>query len=69
MRSSTKELVMRLQTPLKFSLEQSIDFIAKDELVEITPQNIRLRKKILTYSDRLRDIAIQRSNAEAEKPD
>jgi GTP-binding protein len=61
MRSSTKELVLRLQTPLKLSLEQSIDFIAKDELVEVTPQNIRLRKKLLTYGDRLRDIAIQRS--------
>jgi GTP-binding protein len=69
MRSSTKELVMRLQTPLKYSLEQSIDFIAKDELLEITPQNIRMRKKILTYSDRLRDIAVQRSNAEAETSD
>jgi GTP-binding protein len=62
MRSSTKELVIRLQTPLKFSLEQSIDFIAKDELVEVTPQNIRIRKKLLTYGERLRDIAIQRSS-------
>jgi GTP-binding protein len=62
MRSSTKELVIRLQTPIKLSLEQSIDFIAKDELVEITPQNIRIRKKLLTYGERLRDIAVQRSN-------
>jgi GTP-binding protein len=59
---------MRLQTPLKLSLEQAIDFIAKDELLEITPLNIRMRKKILTYSDRLRDIAVQRSNSEAETP-
>jgi GTP-binding protein len=66
MRSSTKELVMRLQTPIKLSLEQSIDFIAKDELVEITPQNIRIRKKLLTYGDRLRDIAIQRSSAQTD---
>jgi GTP-binding protein len=65
MRSSTKELVIRLQTPIKLSLEQSIDFIAKDELVEVTPQNIRIRKKLLTYGERLRDIAIQRS---AEQP-
>jgi GTP-binding protein len=62
MRSSTKELVIRLQTPIKLSLEQSIDFIAKDELVEVTPQNIRIRKKLLTYGDRLRDIALQRSS-------
>ncbi|MGD1119952.1 MAG: translational GTPase TypA [Dehalococcoidales bacterium] len=62
MRSSTKELVMRLQTPLQFSLEQAIDFIEKDELVEVTPQNIRLRKKLLTYAARLRDIATTRRN-------
>jgi GTP-binding protein len=62
MRSSTKELVIRLQTPIKLSLEQSIDFIAKDELVEVTPQNIRIRKKLLTYGDRLRDIALQRAS-------
>jgi GTP-binding protein len=62
MRSSTKELVIRLQTPIKFSLEQSIDFISKDELVEVTPQNIRIRKKLLTYGDRLRDIAVHRGS-------
>ena len=67
MRSSTKELVLRLQTPLKLSLEQAIDFIAKDELVEVTPQNIRLRKKLLTYAERLRDIAMNRRDAEKEE--
>ncbi len=56
-----------MQTPLKLSLEQSIDFIAKDELVEITPKNIRLRKKLLTYAERLRDIAMNRRDAEKEE--
>jgi GTP-binding protein len=42
------------------SLEQAIDFINKDELVEVTPQNIRLRKKLLTYSQRLRRLAASR---------
>jgi GTP-binding protein len=37
------------------SLEQSIDFINRDELVEVTPENIRLRKKILKETMRLRD--------------
>jgi GTP-binding protein len=37
------------------SLEQSIDFINRDELVEVTPQNIRLRKKLLSETMRLRD--------------
>ncbi|OGO01940.1 MAG: GTP-binding protein TypA [Chloroflexi bacterium RBG_13_52_12] len=64
MRSSTKELVIRLQTPLKLSLEQAIDFIDKDELVEVTPENIRLRKKLLTYAQRLRDISTSRRNTE-----
>ena len=36
------------------SLEQSIEFISDDELVEITPENIRLRKKILDPTERLR---------------
>jgi GTP-binding protein len=61
-----EKLVLRLQTPLKLSLEQAIDFIAKDELVEITPENIRLRKKLLTYAERLRDIALNRRDAEKE---
>jgi GTP-binding protein len=34
------------------SLEQALEFIDDDELVEVTPENIRLRKKILSESDR-----------------
>ena len=64
MRSSTQEIIVRLQTPLKLSLEESIDFINEDELVEVTPENIRLRKKQLTYAQRLRDIASARRNEE-----
>ena len=44
-----------------------MDFLAKDELLEVIPKNIRLRKKLLTYGQRLRDIANNRRNAEAEK--
>jgi GTP-binding protein len=36
-----------LVPPVKLSLEQSLEFITEDELVEVTPKNIRLRKKIL----------------------
>lgn len=53
-RSSTSDIAVKLTPPLKMSLEQAIDFINKDELVEVTPKNIRLRKKLLTYSQRLR---------------
>ena len=37
------------------SLEEAIEFIAQDELIEVTPKNIRLRKKILDNSLRLKD--------------
>ena len=53
-RSSTSDIAVKLTPPLKMSLEQAIDFVNRDELVEVTPKNIRLRKKLLTYSQRLR---------------
>ncbi len=58
-RSSTSDIAVKLTPPLIFSLEQSIDFINNDELVEITPENIRLRKKLLTYTQRLRAVSRQ----------
>ena len=59
-RSSTQDIMVKLTSPVKMSLEQAIDFINKDELVEVTPQNIRLRKKLLAYSQRLRRLAASR---------
>ncbi|MDP3955089.1 MAG: translational GTPase TypA, partial [bacterium] len=53
-RSSTSDIAVKLTPPLKLGLEQAIDFINKDELVEVTPENIRLRKKLLTQGQRLR---------------
>jgi GTP-binding protein len=58
-RSSTSDIAIKLTPPIKMSLEQSIDFINKDELVEITPHNIRLRKKILKETMRLRAYAAE----------
>jgi len=58
-RSSTSDIAIKLTPPLKMSLEQAIDFINKDELVEVTPQNIRLRKKILKETMRLRAFAAE----------
>ena len=55
-----------LTPPLRFSLEQALEFIDDDELVEITPQNIRIRKKFLSEGERRRD-ARQRAK-EAEIP-
>ena len=54
MRASGKDDAIKLTPALKFSLEQALDFIEDDELVEVTPKEIRLRKKQLTESDRKR---------------
>ncbi|MFC2006813.1 translational GTPase TypA [Chloroflexota bacterium] len=64
-RSSTSDIAVKLTPPIIFSLEQAIDFINNDELVEVTPRNIRLRKKILTHTQRLRNIASVRRNIKA----
>ena len=46
-RSSSSDDALRLITPKKMSLEECLEFIADDELLEITPKNIRIRKRIL----------------------
>ncbi|WP_342261518.1 translational GTPase TypA [Spiroplasma endosymbiont of Notiophilus biguttatus] len=51
-RSSGNDEAVRLTPPTIFSLEESLEFIASDELVEVTPQNIRMRKKFLTENER-----------------
>ncbi len=53
-RSSTADIAVRLTPAVILSLEQSLDFINADELVEVTPQNIRLRKRYLTQHERSR---------------
>ena len=52
MRSSTSEATVTLRSVKKLSLDQCIEFIAEDELLEITPKNIRLRKKELDVNKR-----------------
>ncbi|MBQ7161661.1 MAG: translational GTPase TypA [Clostridia bacterium] len=53
-RSAGADEALRLVTPIRFSLEESIEFITDDELIEVTPQNIRLRKSILNTELRLK---------------
>jgi len=53
-RAAGKDDAIKLTPALKYSLEQALDFIEDDELVEVTPKEIRLRKKLLTESDRKR---------------
>ncbi|MDQ3821108.1 MAG: translational GTPase TypA, partial [Acidobacteriota bacterium] len=52
MRASTADEAMRLVPVKELSLEQSLEFIADDELVEVTPQTIRLRKRVLRANER-----------------
>jgi GTP-binding protein len=53
-RSATAEIKTVLKQPMKFSLEMALEYIDDDELVEITPGAIRLRKMLLKESDRKR---------------
>ena len=61
-RASGSDDALRLVPPIQMSLEQAIEFIQDDELVEVTPKNIRLRKKILDTKTRERE-ARRNSNA------
>ena len=61
MRAAGSDDAMRLTPPLNFSLEQCLEFVEDDELCEVTPKSIRLRKKILNTDQRLK--------AEAKKKD
>lgn len=54
MRSKSADSKIVLAPPLVMTLEQALDFIEDDELLEVTPQNLRLRKKYLTKTDRAR---------------
>ena len=53
-RAAGSDDALRLVPPTRLSLEQSLEFIKNDELVEITPHNIRLRKRILNKEERMK---------------
>ena len=57
MRSSTSEITVKLTPPTIMTLEQAMEFIDDDELVEVTPDSIRLRKKVLNKSFRTKKTA------------
>jgi GTP-binding protein len=61
MRSKSSDGVIQLVPPTEITLEKSLEFIEDDELVEITPKSIRLRKRMLTELDRRRVMRKQRS--------
>jgi GTP-binding protein len=66
MRSSTAEEGIRLTPPIVFSLEQAMEYIEDDELVEVTPVAIRMRKKILDRGERERAAKKSKDRADTQ---
>ena len=54
MRASGSDEALRLTPARQMSLEQCLEFLADDELLEVTPENLRLRKRILDHGDRMK---------------
>jgi GTP-binding protein len=61
MRASGTDDALRITPPRKLTLEQALEFINDDELVEVTPKSIRLRKKILDETTRNRETKKKKS--------
>ena len=53
-RASGSDDALRLTPPRQMSLEQCLEFLADDELLEVTPKNLRIRKRILNHADRMK---------------
>jgi len=53
-RASGSDDALRLVPISKLSLESSLEFLAQDELLEVTPQNLRIRKQILNHEQRMK---------------
>jgi GTP-binding protein len=54
-RTTSRDEAVRLTPPIRMTLERALAYIQDDELVEVTPKSIRLRKKLLDEHDRKRD--------------
>ena len=61
MRASGSDEALRLVTPRVFSLEQCLEFLADDELLECTPKSLRIRKRVLDHSQRMRELMKKRN--------
>jgi GTP-binding protein len=62
-RSSTADIAVQLTPPRTFTLEEAMEYIADDELVEITPKHIRMRKRLLSETERRKDFVRRQSAA------
>jgi GTP-binding protein len=68
MRNSTGEETMRLETPRNLSLDDAIEYLADDELLEVTPKAFRLRKRILTHQDRAKQTSAMKKTGAKRLP-
>ncbi len=66
MRSSGNDKTIALTPPIRFSLERAIEYIEPDELVEATPENLRLRKRLLDHNERRKEEKRRTATAEAK---
>lgn len=57
MRAAGSDEALRLEAPRKFSLEECIEFLEPDEMLEVTPKSLRIRKTILDHAERMRRLA------------
>ena len=64
MRAAGSDEALRLTPPVELTLEQCLEFIADDELVEITPLSIRMRKRLLTKDARVKAFNASKSAGE-----
>ena len=62
MRAAGSDEAVRLVPPRVLSLEQCLEYLADDELLEVTPQNLRMRKQILDHSVRMRQVMKNRQS-------
>ena len=53
-RASGSDDALRLVPPRQMSLEQDLEFLADDELLEVTPESLRIRKRILDHAERMK---------------
>ena len=56
MRASGSDDALRLPPYKRMSLEECMEFIGEDELLEVTPENLRIRKRILSNSQRMKSV-------------
>jgi GTP-binding protein len=62
MRAAGSDEALRLTPPKLLSLEQCLEFLADDELLEVTPKSLRLRKRILDHSQRMKAASQKKPN-------